>query len=58
MFVESQTAKGVNCVQKTLLDYWEKKSENFIFFSSVQFNLALAEKCSGPLRFRTSVYLD
>jgi hypothetical protein len=54
MFVESQPAKRVNCVQKTLLDYWKKykKSENFIFSSSVQFNLALAEKCSGPMRFR------
>jgi hypothetical protein len=53
VFVESQAAKRVNCVQKTLLDYWKKsrKNENFIF-SSVQFNLALAGKCSGPLRFR------
>jgi hypothetical protein len=40
MFVESQAAKSVSCVQKTLLDYWKNK------------NLALAEKCSGPLRFR------
>jgi hypothetical protein len=24
VFVESQTAKRVNCVLKTLLDYWEK----------------------------------
>ena len=24
VFVESQTAKRVNCVQKTLLDYWKK----------------------------------
>jgi hypothetical protein len=34
VFVESQAAKRVNCVQKTLLDYWKKyrKSENFIFF--------------------------
>jgi hypothetical protein len=34
MFVESQAANGVNCVQKTLLDYWKKyrNSENFNFF--------------------------
>jgi hypothetical protein len=24
LFVESQAAKRVNCVQKTLLDYWKK----------------------------------
>jgi hypothetical protein len=24
VFVESQAAKRVNCVQKTLLDYWKK----------------------------------
>ena len=24
VFVESQVAKRVNCVQKTLLDYWKK----------------------------------
>jgi hypothetical protein len=24
VFVESQAAKSVNCVQKTLLDYWKK----------------------------------
>jgi hypothetical protein len=24
MFVESQAAKRVNCVQKTLLDHWKK----------------------------------
>jgi hypothetical protein len=24
LFVESQVAKRVNCVQKTLLDYWKK----------------------------------
>jgi hypothetical protein len=24
VFVESQAAKKVNCVQKTLLDYWKK----------------------------------
>jgi len=24
VFVESQVAKRVNCLQKTLLDYWEK----------------------------------
>jgi hypothetical protein len=24
MFVESQAAKRINCVQKTLLDYWNK----------------------------------
>jgi hypothetical protein len=51
VFVESQAGKRVNSVQKTLLDYWGG-TENFIFFSFVQFNLALAEKCSGPLRFR------
>jgi len=34
VFVESQVAKRVNCVQKTLLDYWKKqrKSEKFNFF--------------------------
>jgi hypothetical protein len=24
VFVESQAAKRVNCMQKTLLDYWKK----------------------------------
>jgi hypothetical protein len=24
VFVENQAAKGVNCVQKTLVDYWKK----------------------------------
>jgi hypothetical protein len=24
VFVESQAAKRVNCIQKTLLDYWKK----------------------------------
>jgi hypothetical protein len=34
VFVESQAAKRVNCMQKTLLYYWKKqqKSENFNFF--------------------------
>jgi hypothetical protein len=34
VFVESQAAKRVNWVQKTLLDYWKKlrKSENIMFF--------------------------
>ena len=35
--VESQAAKRVNCVQKTLLDYW-KKIKKVSIFSSVQFN--------------------
>jgi hypothetical protein len=29
-----------------------KEKVRTLFFSSVQFNLFLAEKCSGPLRFR------
>jgi hypothetical protein len=69
VFVESQAAKRVNCVQKTLLDYWKKyrKNEYFIFFYCSVKNLAsaeifrlrrvkrkpaLAEKFSGPVRFR------
>ena len=34
VFVGSQADKTVNCVQKTLLDYWKKKrkSENINFF--------------------------
>ena len=34
VFVESQVAKRVNCVKKTLLDYWKKirKREDFNFF--------------------------
>jgi hypothetical protein len=53
VFVESQAAKRVNCVQKTLLDYGKNKEKvRTLFCSSVQFNLALAEICSGPLRFR------
>ena len=27
VFVESQAAKRVNCVQKTLLDYWKKTAK-------------------------------
>ena len=40
--VESQAAKRVNCVQKTLFDYWKKyrKSENFNFsMFSVMFDV-------------------
>jgi hypothetical protein len=45
VFVESQAAKRVNCMQKTLLDSWKKyrKSEYFIFFYFSVKNLALAE---------------
>jgi len=34
VFVESQVAKRVNCVQKTLLDYWKnkEKARTFILF--------------------------
>jgi hypothetical protein len=38
VFVESQAAKRVNCMQKTLLDYWKNKEKvRTLFFSSVQF---------------------
>jgi hypothetical protein len=36
VFVESQAARRVNCVQKTLLDYWKKKKKKklrSLFFS-------------------------
>jgi hypothetical protein len=43
VFVESQAAKRVNCVQKTLLDYWKnKETVSTLFFSSVHFNVCMS----------------
>ena len=33
VFVESHVAKRVNCVRKTVLDYWKNKEKARIFFS-------------------------
>jgi hypothetical protein len=52
VFVKSQAAKRVNCVHKPCLTTGKNKKVKNLFFSFVQFNLGLAGKCSGPLRFR------
>jgi hypothetical protein len=42
VFVESQAAKRVNCVQKTCLTTGKNKEKvRTLFFSSVQFNVCI-----------------